>query len=89
MDILITPPSSEHPEYAIRLLKALQANGIPERDGAYKEIKEMMTKWVTDGEQAYAEIDLFKQNRIAHVSLPKGSDKAATINLMVVRREGE
>jgi len=73
----------------IRLLKALQSHGYSEKDGGYRQIKEMMSKWVTDGEAAEAKIDFFKQNRIAEVSLPKRANKAATINLKVVRREGE
>ena len=77
----------ERVKETIRLLKALQANGLSAREAAYLQIKELMTKWVEDGEQAYAEIDLFRQNRVAHVSLPKRADKAATINLMVVRAE--
>ena len=73
----------------IRLLHALQKNGLSKIDFGYLEIKDMMTKWVTDGEAADAKIDLFKQNRVAGVSLPKRGDRAATINLKVVRREGE
>lgn len=71
----------------IRLLKALQSHGYTEKDGGYRIIKEMMTKWVADGEAADAKIDFFKQNRIAEVSLPKRGNKAATINLKVVRTQ--
>jgi len=77
----------ERVKETIRLLKALQSHGYTEKDGGYRIIKEMMTKWVADGEAADAKIDFFKQNRIAEVSLPKRGNKAATINLKVVRTQ--
>jgi len=69
----------------IRLLKGLQANGLSERDGGYRELKELLTGWVENGEAVEAKVDLFRQNRIAHISLPKGSDRPATIALKVIR----
>jgi hypothetical protein len=69
----------------IRLLKGLQANQLSEWDGSYKEIKAILTKWVEDGDAVEAKVDLFRQNRIAHISLPKGADRPATIGLKVIR----
>jgi hypothetical protein len=45
----------------------------------------MLAKWVEDGEAVEAKVDLFRQNRIAHISLPKGADRPATIALKVIR----
>ena len=78
-------PKVERVKETIRLLKGLQANGLGEANSGYREIKDLMAKWVEDGEAVEARIDLFRQNRIAHVSLPKGSDKPATISLKVVQ----
>jgi hypothetical protein len=78
-------PKEERVKETIRLLKGLKANGLGEANSGYREIKDIMTKWVEDGEEVEARIDLFRQNRIAYVSLPKGSDKPATIGLKVVQ----
>jgi hypothetical protein len=78
-------PKEERVKETIRLLKGLKANGLGEANSGYREIRDVMTKWVEDGEAVEARIDLFRQNRIAHVSLPKGSDKLATIALKVVQ----
>ena len=69
----------------IRLLKGLKANGLTEGDGSYREIKELLSHWVENGEAVDTRIDLFRQNRIAHISLPKGSDRPATIALKVIQ----
>ena len=68
----------------IRLLKELERVGLSEAVLGYSEIKRVMSKWVVDGEQAYAEINIPKMNRIAQVTMPKGDDKAAAILLKVV-----
>jgi hypothetical protein len=78
-------PKEDRVRETIRLLKGLQANGLSERDGGYRELKDLLTAWVENGEAVEAKIDLFRQNRIAHVSLPKGSDRPATIALKVIR----
>ena len=78
-------PKKDRLKETIRLLKGLQANQLSEWDGAYKEIKAILTKWVEDGEAVEAKVDLFRQNRIAHISLPKAADKPATIALKVIR----
>jgi len=78
-------PKVERVKETVRLLKGLKANGLGDASAGYREIKDIMTKWVEDGEAAEARIDLFRQNRIAHVSLPKESDKPATISLKVVQ----
>jgi hypothetical protein len=78
-------PKGDRVKETIRLLKGLQANGLSERDGGYREIKELLATWIETGEAADAKVDLFRQNRIAHISLPKGSDSPATIALKVIR----
>ena len=78
-------PKEDRVKETIRLLKGLQANGLSERDSSYKAIKDMMTLWVQDGEPVDTTVDLFRQNRIAHISLPKGADRPATIALKVIR----
>jgi hypothetical protein len=78
-------PKSERLRETIRLLKGLKANGLGEASAPYKEIKNLMTRWVEDGEAVEAKVDLFRQNRIAHISLPKGADRPATIALKVIR----
>jgi hypothetical protein len=42
-----------------------------------------LTKWVNDGEAAFAEIPFMRHGRDAEVNLPKTVDKAATIRLKV------
>lgn len=78
-------PKQDRVKETIRLLKGLQANGLSERDGSYKAIKDLMTLWVENGEAVDTKIDLFRQNRIAHISLPKTADRPATIALKVIR----
>jgi hypothetical protein len=78
-------PKIDRVTETIRLLKGLKANGLGEASGPYREIKDLMTKWVEDGEGVEARVDLFRQNRVAHISLPKGADRPATIALKVIR----
>jgi len=78
-------PKADRLKETLRLLTGLKANGLSEGDPGYKEIKDMLTHWVEVGEAVEFKIDLFRQNRIAHVSLPKTSDKAATIALKVIK----
>ena len=78
-------PKEDRVKETIRLLKGLQANGLTDRDANYRAIKDLMTLWVENGEAVDTKIDLFRQNRIAHISLPKGADRSATIALKVIR----
>lgn len=78
-------PKEDRIRETIRLLKGLQANGLTERDGNYRAIKDLMSVWVENGEPVDTTVDLFRQNRIAHISLPKGSDRPATIALKVIK----
>jgi hypothetical protein len=78
-------PKEDRIRETIRLLKGLQANGLTERDGNYRTIRDLMTLWVENGEAVDTTVDLFRQNRIAHISLPKGADRPATIALKVVK----
>lgn len=82
-------PREDRVREVIRLLKGLQANGLSEQHGSYKEIKDLLKVWVENGEPVEAKVDLFRQNRIAHISLPKGGDRPATIALKVIREIDE
>ena len=78
-------PKEDRLKETLRLLKGLKANGLSEGDGTYRAIKDLMSNWVETGEPVDTKIDLFRQNRIAHISLPKGADRPATIALKVIR----
>jgi hypothetical protein len=78
-------PKEERLNETLRLLKGLKANGLAEGDGSYVAIKGLLTHWVENGEAVDTTIDLFRQNRIAHISLPKGADRPATIALKVIQ----
>jgi hypothetical protein len=78
-------PKEDRIRETIRLLKGLKANGLSDGDGSYRAIKGLLTHWVENGEAVDTQIDLFRQNRIAHISLPKGSDRPATIALKVIQ----
>ena len=85
MSSVADKPKEDRVKETIRLLKGLQANGLTDRDGPYRAIKDLLTHWVENGEAVDTKIDLFRQNRIAHISLPKSADKPATIALKVIR----
>ena len=78
-------PKEERLKETLRLLKGLKANGLTEGDGSYAAIKGLLSQWVENGEAVDAKIDLFRQNRVAHISLPKGADRPATIALKVIQ----
>lgn len=65
----------------VRLVKELQRVGFKPSDPGYKELYAVLTKWVDDGEPAFAEIPFMRHGRDAEVNLPKWADKAATIRL--------
>ena len=65
----------------VRLVKELQRVGFKPTDPGYKELYAVLTKWVDDGEPAFAEIPFMRHGRDAEVNLPKWADKAATIRL--------
>jgi len=85
MSSALDKPKEDRVRETIRLLKGLQANGLSDANSSYRELKDMLAKWVEDGEAVEAKVDLFRQNRIAHISLPKGADRPATIALKVIR----
>ena len=79
-------PKAERLKETIRLLKGLKANGLSDGDGSYRAMKALLTHWVETGEAVDTKMDLPRQNRIAHISLPKGADRPATIALKVVQQ---
>lgn len=85
MSTVTDKPKEERLKETLRLLKGLKANGLTEGDGCYGAIKGLLSQWVNTGEAVDTSIDLFRQNRIAHISLPKGADRPATIALKVIR----
>jgi hypothetical protein len=85
MSTVTEKPKEERLKETLRLLKGLKANGLTEGDGCYRAIKDLMSTWVDTGEAIDVKIDLFRQNRVAHISLPKGADRPATIALKVIQ----
>ena len=75
----------ERVKETVRLLKELQLVGFHEVETGYKEIKRLMTQWVNDGESLSAVVPFPRHGREADVSLPKRADRAASINLRVVK----
>lgn len=71
----------------VRLLKELQRVGIRVNDPGYKEIQRLMTVWVNDGVALTTVVELVKYGRQADLSLPTKADRAASINLRVVKAE--
>jgi hypothetical protein len=72
---------AERVKETVRLVKELQRVGFKPADPGYKELYAVLTKWVEDGESAFAEIPFMRHGRDAEVNLPKWADKAATIRL--------
>jgi hypothetical protein len=71
----------------VRLLKELQRVGIWVNDPGYKEIQRLMTVWVNDGVALTTVVELVKYGRQADLALPSKADRAASINLRVVKLE--
>jgi hypothetical protein len=74
---------AERVKETVRLVKELQRVGFKPTDPGYKELYAVLTKWVNDGEAAFAEIPFMRHGRDAEINLPKTADKAATIRLKV------
>jgi hypothetical protein len=65
----------------IRLLKELGRIGFNALDKGYNEVKDVLRKWVEDGEPVETEVEFPRYDRLAKISLPKGDDRAAGITL--------
>lgn len=72
----------------IHLLKQLGNMGYTDLTPGFPEIKAALKQWVQDGEKCEQDIDMFRENRIAELRLPKLANKAATLKLRVIR-EGD
>jgi len=72
----------------IHLLKQLGSMGYTDLTPGFLEIKTTLKQWVQDGEKCDKDIDIFKENRIAELRLPKFAHRAATLKLRVIR-EGD
>jgi hypothetical protein len=68
----------------IRLLKELGRIGFSALDKGYNEVKDILRKWVNDGEPVETEVEFPRYDRVAKISLPKEDDKAAGIRLRAV-----
>jgi hypothetical protein len=68
----------------IHLLKELGRVGFNSLDKGYDDIKDILRKWVNDGEPVETEVEFPRYDRVAKISLPKGDDRAAGIALKVV-----
>jgi len=73
----------------LRLLKELQRVGIRVNDSGYKEIQRLMTAWVNDGVALTTVVELYRYGRQADLYLPSKADRAASINLRVVKQAEE
>jgi hypothetical protein len=73
----------------LRLLNELQRVGIRKTDSGYREIQRLMTAWVNDGVALSTMVELYRYGRQADLSLPSKADRAASINLRVVKAEDE
>ena len=73
----------------LRLLKELQRVGIRTNDPGYKEIQRQMTAWVNDGVAQTTVVELYRYGRQADLYLPSTADRAASINLRVVKQVEE
>ena len=73
----------------LRLLNELQRVGIRKTDSGYKEIQRLMTVWVNDGVALTTMVELYRYARQADLVLPSKADRAASINLRVIKVEEE
>lgn len=88
MPVLPEKPKVERVKETITLLNKLKEVGILDTDPGYLEIKEKMATWVKEGGSATFEVDFVRTNRRAEVVLPRRADRAASINLRVLRFSG-
>jgi len=68
----------------LRLLSELKRVGLSPVTVGYDKVKEILSKWVKDGEAVEAEVIFPRFDRVAKVSLPKMDDRAAGISLKVI-----
>jgi hypothetical protein len=73
----------------VRLLNELQRVGIRKTDSGYREIQRLMTAWVNDGVALSTMVELYRYGRQADLYLPSKADRAASINLRVIKVEDE
>lgn len=76
---------SDRLKETIHLLKQLGKMGYTELTPGFPEIQTTLKQWVQDGEECAKDIDMFRENRIAELRLPKFANKAATLKLRVIR----
>ena len=76
---------AERLKETIHLLKQLGNMGYTDLTSGFPEIKSTLKQWVQDGEECTKDIDMFRENRIAELRLPKFVNKAATLKLRVIR----
>jgi hypothetical protein len=88
MSVLEEKSKADRLKETIHLLKQLGTMGYTDLTPGFPEIKEALKQWVADGEACQKDIDMFRENRIAELRLPKFANKAATLKLRVIR-EGD
>jgi len=88
MSALEVKSKADRLKETIHLLRQLGKLGYTDLTPGFSEIQTTLKQWVQDGEKCEKDIDMFKNNRIAELRLPKFADKAATLKLRVIR-EGE
>ena len=85
-----TPPPPEKPKEervreTITILKKLEEVGIGTFDPGYEQVKTAMREWVTTGEAATHTVEFPRFGRRGELILPARADRAASLNLKVVR----
>ena len=88
MSALEEKPKADRLKETIHLLKQLGKLGYTKLTPGFSEIETALKQWVADGEACQKDIDMFKDNRIAELRLPKFAHMAATLKLRVIR-EGD
>ena len=77
-------PKEERLQETITILKKLQEVGIHDTDPGYKQVKELMTAWVKEGEASAHKIEFPRHGRRGELVLPWRAGRAATLALKAV-----
>ena len=68
----------------VSILQQLLETGVKKNDLSYMALKERVSEWVKTGHTWEDSISFPEYERVAHVSLPKYNNRAATINFLCV-----
>ena len=71
----------ERVKEAVTLLKKLQEVGIHTEDSGYKQTKNALDSWISDGAEITEKIEFMRYGRIGHLTLPYHSGNTPTLTL--------